>query len=89
MEDESLALDPHLDYNSVEGVSAEVKERLSRVRPTSIVSIWHTCLLITTRIADITCVLGRGKAHGGYDAVVLDLPAETRETSEGYQSSAP
>ena len=38
MEDESLALDPQLDYQSVEGLSSEVRERLARVRPTSIVS---------------------------------------------------
>ncbi|KAM5545802.1 hypothetical protein V8D89_000840 [Ganoderma adspersum] len=36
MEDESLALDPHLDYSSVEGLSSEVRERLINVRPTSI-----------------------------------------------------
>ena len=38
MEDESLALDPQLNYESVEGLSSEVRERLARVRPTSIVS---------------------------------------------------
>ena len=38
MEDESLVLDPHLDYSAVEGLSSEVRERLARVRPTSIVS---------------------------------------------------
>ncbi|KAI9065742.1 glucose-inhibited division protein A subfamily [Trametes sanguinea] len=36
MEDEALQLDPHLDYNTIEGLSSEVKERLFRVRPTSI-----------------------------------------------------
>ncbi|CDO76826.1 hypothetical protein BN946_scf185033.g23 [Trametes cinnabarina] len=36
MEDESLALDPYLDYNTVVGLSSEVKERLFKVRPTSI-----------------------------------------------------
>ncbi|KAI0824423.1 glucose-inhibited division protein A subfamily [Trametes gibbosa] len=36
MEDESLALDPHLDYSGVEGLSSEVRERLGRLRPTSI-----------------------------------------------------
>ena len=38
MEDEALALDPHLDYATIEGLSSEVRERLARVRPTSIVS---------------------------------------------------
>ncbi|KAI0922361.1 hypothetical protein AcV7_005913 [Taiwanofungus camphoratus] len=36
MEDEELVLDPQLDYDRVEGVSAEVRERLCRVRPTNI-----------------------------------------------------
>ncbi|EED81849.1 predicted protein [Postia placenta Mad-698-R] len=36
LEDEGLTLDPHLDYEIVEGLSSEVKERLYRVRPTSI-----------------------------------------------------
>ncbi|KAI0700807.1 glucose-inhibited division protein A subfamily [Cerioporus squamosus] len=33
---ESLALDPQLDYQRIEGLSSEVRERLARVRPTSI-----------------------------------------------------
>ncbi|KAF9267087.1 glucose-inhibited division protein A subfamily [Marasmius fiardii PR-910] len=36
MEDESLELDPQMDYHAVEGLSSEVKERLFRVRPTTI-----------------------------------------------------
>ncbi|TBU27479.1 glucose-inhibited division protein A subfamily [Dichomitus squalens] len=36
MEDESLVLDPHLDYSTVEGLSSEVRERLTKARPTSI-----------------------------------------------------
>ncbi|EIW52602.1 glucose-inhibited division protein A subfamily [Trametes versicolor FP-101664 SS1] len=36
MEDESLALDPLLDYSTVEGLSSEVRERLVKVRPSSI-----------------------------------------------------
>lgn len=39
MEDESLMLDPQMDYTQVAGLSLEVKERLSVVRPTTIVSL--------------------------------------------------
>jgi tRNA uridine 5-carboxymethylaminomethyl modification enzyme len=39
MEDESLKLDPDMDYNVVEGLSSEVRERLGKVRPGTIVSI--------------------------------------------------
>ncbi|KAG7085538.1 hypothetical protein E1B28_003096 [Marasmius oreades] len=35
MEDESLELDPQMDYHTVEGLSSEVKERLFKVRPTT------------------------------------------------------
>ena len=38
LDDESLALDPRMDYNVVPGLSSEAKERLFAVRPTSIVS---------------------------------------------------
>ncbi|KAF9447052.1 glucose-inhibited division protein A subfamily [Macrolepiota fuliginosa MF-IS2] len=36
MEDESLLLDPQMDYSQVAGLSSEVKERLFAVRPTTI-----------------------------------------------------
>ncbi|PCH34857.1 GIDA-domain-containing protein [Wolfiporia cocos MD-104 SS10] len=36
MEEEALTLDPLMDYEAVEGLSSEVKERLARVRPTNI-----------------------------------------------------
>jgi tRNA uridine 5-carboxymethylaminomethyl modification enzyme len=44
MDDEMLVLDPDIDYHAVQGLSAEVKERLSRVRPTSIFSFLATCV---------------------------------------------
>lgn len=37
LQDESLTLDASLDYASVEGLSSEVRERLERARPASIV----------------------------------------------------
>ncbi|KAI0086071.1 glucose inhibited division protein A-domain-containing protein [Irpex rosettiformis] len=36
LDDESLLLDPQIDYSIVEGLSLEVKERLARVRPANI-----------------------------------------------------
>ncbi|KAH9841138.1 mitochondrial translation optimization protein [Rhodofomes roseus] len=36
MEDESLVFDPDLDYSAMKGLSLEVKERLCRVKPTSL-----------------------------------------------------
>jgi tRNA U34 5-carboxymethylaminomethyl modifying enzyme MnmG/GidA len=37
MEDESLLLDPQMDYSEVAGLSSEVRERLFAVRPTTVV----------------------------------------------------
>jgi len=37
MEDESLLLDPQMDYSEVAGLSSEVREKLFCVRPTTIV----------------------------------------------------
>jgi len=39
MEDESLLLDPSMDYKLVPGLSSEVIEKLYRVRPTTIVRV--------------------------------------------------
>lgn len=37
MEDESLLLDPQMDYSEVAGLSSEVREKMFFVRPTTIV----------------------------------------------------
>lgn len=42
MHDESLQLDPYMDYTTVDGLSSEVRERLAKVRPTTIVG--HSAL---------------------------------------------
>ncbi|KAJ3825690.1 mitochondrial translation optimization protein [Lentinula raphanica] len=34
--DENLLLDPHMDYHAVDGLSSEVRERLLRLKPTTI-----------------------------------------------------
>jgi tRNA uridine 5-carboxymethylaminomethyl modification enzyme len=36
-QDEALDLEPDIDYSAIHGLSTEVKERLSRVRPTNLV----------------------------------------------------
>ena len=42
MEDESLLLDPRMEYSTVPGLSSEVVERLYRVKPTTIVCPGHS-----------------------------------------------
>jgi tRNA U34 5-carboxymethylaminomethyl modifying enzyme MnmG/GidA len=42
MEDESLLLDPRMDYSTVPGLSSEVVERLYHVEPTTIVCPGHS-----------------------------------------------
>jgi len=46
MEDESLLLDPLMDYSTVTGLSSEVKERLFKLRPTTMVSSLHRSMLL-------------------------------------------
>jgi len=36
LDDENLTLDPQINYDTVEGLSSEVKERLAKIRPISI-----------------------------------------------------
>jgi tRNA uridine 5-carboxymethylaminomethyl modification enzyme len=38
MEDESLVLGPEINYHHIAGLSSEIKDKLSSVRPGSIVS---------------------------------------------------
>lgn len=45
-EDEGFALNPDMDYDAVPALSAEVREKLKRVRPTSIVG---ACLMVRIR----------------------------------------
>ncbi|RPD53908.1 glucose-inhibited division protein A subfamily [Lentinus tigrinus ALCF2SS1-7] len=74
MEDESLALDPQLDYQSVEGLSSEIRERLARVRPTSIGAakrmegMTPTSMIYLFRHARRTNALRRAPAVGGEPA---------------------
>jgi hypothetical protein len=60
--DESLLLQPALDYAQVTGLSSEECERLARTRPLSIVSFDHIYALILVKPA-----AGRRKTNGRDD----------------------
>ena len=79
-DDEDLTLDLHLDYSDIEGLSSEVKERLDRVRPTSIV-----CLFIRSELSDqVIFVLGCCQKNGRYDARECCCLVQVREKNEGF-----
>lgn len=78
--DEALLLDPGLDYAKVWGLSEEVRERLGRVRPASIVSL-H--LFVGIRSCTDVGFVGRGEADGGHDADERRRAAPVREEGAG------
>lgn len=53
LEDESLLLDPSMEYSEVPGLSSEVVERLYRVRPTTIVRVLLSLISITIPYPDL------------------------------------
>lgn len=62
MEDESLILDPQMDYNQVTGLSSEVREKLFKVKPTTIVSFALLASSSRVIVTDIECVALQGAA---------------------------
>jgi tRNA modifying enzyme MnmG/GidA C-terminal domain len=58
--DESLLLQPALDYAQVTGLSSEERERLARARPLSIVSV----LNLSVPLFLVTSAAGRRKTNG-------------------------
>ena len=81
MDDETLTLDPGLDYGSVEGLSLEVRERLQLIRPTNFVSA------IPTLTRNVRSVLngpshdsGSGEAHGRNDTGITGRAPEVCQT---------
>ena len=73
LEDETLVLDPHIDYHAVPGLSSEVRERLFAVRPTSIVSISVQKQILHSQLQ------GRSEEDGGYDTDLRCLTIEIRK----------
>ena len=68
-EDESLILDPKLDYSSIPGLSGEVIERLYRIQPATIVC--PPCSCVVSHEWRIYSIPGCCKTNGGHDA---DIP---------------
>jgi tRNA uridine 5-carboxymethylaminomethyl modification enzyme len=52
--DESLELDPNLDYTDVVGLSEEVRERLRLVRPVTIVRLLSRALFFSIPLLIVT-----------------------------------
>ena len=59
-----MPLPPHLDYDLIEGLSSEVRERLFAVRPSSVVRPMYT--VAAELFAE--CFEGRGEENGGNDS---------------------
>jgi hypothetical protein len=78
MEDETLLLDPHMDYSIVTGLSSEVRERLFAVRPTTIVRL----NLKTTHPLHILILYHTGccETYGRHDPDVGGVIAQACET---------
>ena len=86
MEDEELSLDPYMNYDAVEGISNEIKERLGKVRPISVVS-----LVFSGNERDVGIHLtdyhsGSCEAHGRDDSCVYCCFTETREKNSPEDS---
>ena len=56
--DENLDLDPQMNYNIVEGLSAELKERLSMHKPSNIVGLHRS---LSSPVLKVIC---RGLQNG-------------------------
>ena len=65
LKDEDLVLSPHLNYEAIEGLSSEVREKLSRLRPTSIVSLDFNFIRFRPHVVNL-CT-GCGEKDGGND----------------------
>lgn len=76
MEDESLLLDPGMEYSNVPGLSSEVMEKLYRVRPSTIVSGLRSWCYEVVCADD---VVGRCEEDRGYDAYFCCVSVEVRK----------
>ncbi|KAK1227246.1 Mitochondrial Translation Optimization [Marasmius sp. AFHP31] len=75
MEDESLELDPQMDYHTVEGLSSEVKERLFRVRPTTIGAAKRMEGMTPTSVVSLLCHAKRTHARWKRESLAQEVIA--------------
>ncbi|THH31276.1 hypothetical protein EUX98_g2911 [Antrodiella citrinella] len=69
LDDENLTLDPQINYDIVEGLSSEVKERLAKIRPTSIGAARRMEGMTPTSIVSL---LRFARSTGGHPRSVAD-----------------
>ncbi|KAJ6558253.1 glucose inhibited division protein A-domain-containing protein [Mycena capillaripes] len=65
MRDETLVLDPHLDYSAVVGLSAEIRERLQRIRPATLGAAKRMEGMTPTSIVHLLRHSSRGSSPDG------------------------
>ena len=80
--DESLLLDPAMDYTQVKGLSEEVRERLQQVRPTTLVRISLLYLIIAWQWSSGCC-----QAHGRHDTHINHSFIETCTKNKAFQET--
>ena len=69
LRDENLAIDPNIDYHALQGISMEVRERLSRARPATLVSARPQ----VSTLALTSCLQGHAKRLEGVTPTSLTV----------------
>jgi hypothetical protein len=82
MQDEEILLSSDVDYASIRGLSYEVRERLERIRPVSIVRPFLSDNIVAFSIADAQLLFGFAgsrEADGGHDPGISVASHWTRQ----------
>jgi hypothetical protein len=77
-QDEALDLEPNIDYSAIHCLSTEVKERLSRVRPTNLVRFFPIASHVLDLVVDCPST-GCSEADGRDDASLACCTSPIRE----------
>jgi len=69
-----MLLSPDIDYGSIAGISYEIQEKLTRIKPSSIVRLMYSGILPVLILFDLT---GRRKTHRrndtGFFSVIVEI----------------